>query len=353
MSSSRPSENELEPLIPILQSRVISCWERFGTSRLAVTARTLKDFNDSSPPLLIQTSVKKRTGKKINGRNKGSNYKIGSYLQVWQEDNLAVYRYPALIFMLEGRADFQVGDYVIHCPQDHFLLFASGLPRPMGGRPHFEENPAAQRKCSILWIFAPPGTNSVISYVCHSEGEKHFGNEYRIVHRLPIIHLFQLLIEELENQVPEHKDVIPQLLEAFLHLFLGELQKGHFQREGHSSRISPSENPVSSIEAARQYISTHLNFSLTASHVAEQIYMSRSNFLQHFKCETGQTFHEFIIGQRMQEAGRLLSEGHWSINYVSRYVGLRPAQFRVQFKKYFGKTPSEFREKLAKKRRSQ
>jgi AraC-like DNA-binding protein len=351
--SDKLSSKDIEPLIPILQSQVIPCWERFGTSRLAVTARTLNDFNNASPPLLIQTSVKKRIGKKVNGRNKGSNYKIGAYLQVWPEDNLAVYRYPTLIFMLEGQADFQVGDYVIHCPQDHFLLFASGIPRPMGGRPHFEDNHTAQRKCSILWFFAPPGTNSVISYVCHSEGEKHFGDEYRIVHRLPIIHLFQLLIEELENRSPERKDVSPQLMEAFLQLFLSEMQQGHFQREGHSSHISLSENPVSSIEEARQYINTHLNLSLTASHVAEQIYMSRSNFLQHFKRETGQTFHEFIVGQRMQEAGRLLSEGHWSINYVSRHVGLRPAQFRIQFKKYFGKSPSEFRDKLAKKRRSQ
>jgi AraC-like DNA-binding protein len=353
MPSSKPSENEIEPLIPILQSQVIPCWERFGADRLAVTAKTLKQFNDASPPALMRTSVKKRVGKKTSGRNKGSNYKIGSYLQVWQEDNLAVYRYPALIFMLEGQADFQVGDYVIHCPQDHFLLFASGMPRPMGGRPHFEENNTAQRKCSILWFFAPPGTNSVISYVCHSEGEKHFGDEYRIVHRLPIIHLFQLLIEELENRPSERKDVSPQLLEAFLHLFLDELQQGHFQRAGHSSHISFSENSVSSIEQARRYITTHLNKTLTAENVAQAVYMSRSNFLQHFKHETGQTFHEFMIGQRMEEAGRLLSEGHWSINYVSQYVGLRPAQFRVQFKKYFGKPPSEFREKLAKERRSQ
>jgi two-component system response regulator YesN len=78
--------------------------------------------------------------------------------------------------------------------------------------------------------------------------------------------------------------------------------------------------------------------------------MSRSNFLQHFKKETGQTFHEFVIEQRMEEAGRLLEDGYWSISYVSQYVGLRPAQFRRQFNKHFGMSPAEFRSAPVKRR---
>ena len=349
---SQLSDKETEPLVSIIESQVIPCWERFGKARLAVTAKTLQGFNDASPPLMMQTSVKNRVGKKVTTRSTRSYNNTGTFLAAWPEDNQAIFRYPTLTFVLDGQADFHVGDYMIHCPQDHFLLFASGVPRPLGGRPHFEDDDGTQRKCAILWFFAPPGTNSVIAYVCHSEGTKHWGDGYRIVYRTAIQHLYQLVIEELENQAAGHKDVSAQLFESFLHLFLGELHEGHFHRSGHSSTHNVPENSTSSVEQAQQYIKTHLNHCLTADKVAEFVYMSRSSFLQHFKRESGQTFHAFVTDQRMQEAGRLLSEGYWSINYVCQHVGLRPTQFSIQFKKRFGVAPSEFRRPSIKKHKT-
>lgn len=344
-------QSETESLIPILQSQVIPCWERFGTDRLAVVAKTLQQFQLESPPDLVRTSVKKRIGKRVTSRNKRDYNNTNSFIEKWPEDDQATFRFPALVYIPEGQADFHVADYVIHCPQNHFLLFGTGVPRPVGNRPHLEGENLNQRKCSVLWFFAPAGTNGVISYVCHSEGAKHWCEEYRIVYRPTIIHLFQLVIEELERQTVGRKDVRSQLFEVFLHLFLRELQEGNFHRSGYSSNRNAEEGS-SSIEQTVQYIKTHLNSSLTADKVAQSAYMSRSSFLQYFKRETEQTFHEFVTEQRMQEAGRLLSEGYWSISYICKHIGLRPTQFGVQFKKHFGASPSEFRSSCSKKIRN-
>jgi len=348
----KSSTIDTEPLISILKSQVIPCWERFGTDRLAITAKSLKQFQAQSPPELMRVSVKKRIGKRVTSRNKRDYNNTNSFLERWPEDNQAIFRFPTLVFIVEGQADFHVADYVIHCPQHHFLLFGTGVPRPMGNRPHFEGENFNQQKCSILWFFAPTGTNSVISYVCRSEGAKHWDEGYRIVYRPAIIHLYQLVIEEFERQAVGNKDVSSQLFESFLHLFLRELQEGHFHRSGHSSNGNMQKKLASSIEQTMQYIKTHLNHPLTAESVAQSAYMSRSSFLQYFKRETGQTFHEFVTEQRMQEAGRLLSEGYWSISYICHHIGLRSTQFGVQFKKYFGVPPSEFRSPRSKKTRN-
>jgi len=342
------SENAIEPLIPILRSQAIPSWERFGMDRLAVTAKTLKQFQAQSPPELMRTSVKKRIGKRVTSRNKRDFNNTNSFLERWPEDDQATFRFPTLVFIVEGQADFHVADYVIHCPQHHFLLFGTGVPRPAGNRPHLEGRNLNRQNCSVLWFFAPAGTRSVISYICHSEGAKHRCEGYRVVHRPAIIHLYQLVIEEFERQTTGHKDVSSQLFEAFLHLFLRELQEGNFHLSGHSSNRNVEESS-SSIGQTLQYIKTHLNRPLTADSVAQFAYMSRSSFLQYFKRETGQTFHEFVTQQRMQEAGRLLSEGYWSISYVCKHIGLRPTQFGVQFKKHFGVPPSEFRSLRSKK----
>lgn len=333
------ARDDIDPLIPIIRSQMIPCWERFGTDRLAVTAQTRTEFEAQSSLALIDTSVKKRIGKRVTSRNRRTFNNTSSFIESWPEDDQATFRYPTLVFTVEGQADFPVADYVIHCPPQHFLLFAAGVPRPIGSRPHFVGDTPKQRQCSVLWFFDPPGTSSVTAYVCHSTANKHWNDGYCMVHRSEVIHLYKLLLREIEGQ----GKFIDLSFRIFLHFFLRELQEGRFHREGKISAPNAQENSASPIEQAQQYIKTHLNSSLTAANVAGQVYMSRNNFLRHFPRETGQSFHQYVIEQRMEEAGRLLRDGQWSIQYICRFTGLKPTQFRAQFKKYFGMNPSEFR----------
>jgi AraC family transcriptional regulator len=80
--------------------------------------------------------------------------------------------------------------------------------------------------------------------------------------------------------------------------------------------------------------------------------MSRTNFIRHFRRETGQTFHDYVTAQRMEEAERLLREGEWSLSFIRQFIGLRPTQFLTQFKKHTGLTPAEFRRRYIKKHKT-
>lgn len=338
------SPKDIEPLIPILADKIIPCWECRALESLAVTAPALTSFRRQELPGMMRASVKKRTGRKASRRGTRNYNNSNSYRQLWEEDGQAVYNYPALIFVVEGQADFHVADYVVHCPQNHFLLFSDDVPRPKGGAPHLEGTNQRAGHCAVLWFFAPPGTNSVIAYVCHSRGNEHWSDGYRIVHQADAVHSFKLFVREIQERAADYQPVARSALQTFLHLFLRELQTGRFLGGRNTTAHAPPQSQaLSPAEQAQQYVRDHLNQPLTTTGVAREVYMSRNSFLQHFKRETGQTFHDFVIGERMREAHRLLHEGHWSIAFVCRFIGLKPSQFRALFKSRFGVSPSEFR----------
>jgi AraC-like DNA-binding protein len=331
-----------EPLIAILEGQVVPCWERFGLEHLAVTRQTLKQFKAQLPPGAIQAVVKMRIGKRMKLRSARNFNNTSSFVESWTEDNQSVFRYPTLTFVVSGQADFHVADYCLRCPPGHFLLFSDGVPRPTGGRPHLEGEDRAER-CTVLWFFAPPGTNSVIAYLCHSQGEKHWGDAYHIVPCPEAIHVFKLALQELQDDTRRHQPLAILSTQTFLHLFVRELQAGRFHQAGKSSAADFGSEIVSPIGQAQRYIKTHLNGRLTAERVAREVFMSRNSFIQHFKRETGETFHAFVTRERMIEAHRLLSEGYWSHAFICQFIGLRPTQFRTQFKQHFGVAPSAFR----------
>ncbi len=333
-----------EALIAALETQALPQWERFGLGRLAVTRETLKQFKAQTLPDAIQVAVKKRRGLKAIKRSIRGFNNTSTFLEAWPEDNQSIFRFPTLVFLVAGEADFHIGDYSIRCPQDHFLLFSDGVPRPTGGRPHLEDKNRGGRHCTVLWFFAPPGTNSVIAYLCHSEGEKHCGEPYHIVPSPAAIHLFKVALQELQEEPHPHPQIAVPCLQAFLHLFLRELKEGRFHWAGKSSGESLRPTDASPIEQAQQYVKSHLGNSLTAERVAREVFMSRNSFIQHFKEETGETFHEFVTRERMEVAHRLLSEGYWSHNFICQFIGLRPSQYRAQFKQHFGLTPSAFRQ---------
>jgi AraC-like DNA-binding protein len=349
MSGTKSRVIDEEPLIAILKSQIIPCWERFGAERLAVVAKTIKQFEAQSLPEFMRASIKKRVGKKTTSSRTRIYNNTSAFVETWPEDAQALILHPTLAFVLEGQADLHVADYLVHCPRDHFLLFTDDVPRGTGERSHLEGKDAAQRYCEVLWIFTPPGTNSVTMSICYSRGAEHWIDEYCIVHHHEAISLFKLFVREAQEKPQGYQDIATTSLQLLLRLLLRELLQGRFHRTGKSSVIGSQETAQTQIEQATQYVQTHLNQNLTAAVVARAIYMSRSSFIRHFTQETEQSFHQFVINERMEEACRLLRDGYWSISFVSQSVGLKPSQFRNQFKSHFGISPSEFREQIQRK----
>jgi len=323
-------------------------------SHLAVTATTLRTFQAQSLPSQMRTSVKKRRGKRVASRCRipyGN-----SLIASWPEDGQRALRYPAMVCVLRGEADFHIADYVVHCPQGHFLFFRPGVPQPDATQSHLEGDQRANRYCEVLWFVVHPGTNCVTLSICCSQGEKHWarnGMKFHMVAHPDVLHSFEFFTKEVIERASDFIPIATSCFSTFLRLYLRELHQGHFHLLGQRKETAAFQEDLSSIGIAQQYVNTHLNQSLTTATVAEAIFMSRTNFVRRFRQETGQTFNNYLNAQRFKEASRLLAEGDWPVDTIARCVGLKQPQFRALIKKYANTTPTQLRHQLRKMEQKQ
>ncbi len=332
-------------IIAVLQDKLLPLWERHGLSRLARSAETIEEFKAQILPAGIKVSVKKRRGRKIAARGprlyENTSYRIAS----WPDDNQEILRFPALAFVLRGQADFHIADYVVHCPQNHFVLFNAGVPQPDGKKPHFDGEKTANRICEILWLFAPPtATNRISAWICRSQNETHSIHQlfdFCLLERAEVLTFYNAFMREITEQPNDYRKLAEASFQAFLILFARELSEGRFSHAPPNA-IKNATQHSPPIEAALRHIERNLNQHLTIQSVAEAVFMSRSNFLRHFRSETGQTFNRFLAARRTEEAARLLGEETLSVGVVCRLVGLSPAQLRNLFQQYHGLSPSQF-----------
>ncbi len=83
---------------------------------------------------------------------------------------------------------------------------------------------------------------------------------------------------------------------------------------------------------------------LTIERVCEELKVSPAYFRALFKRETGQTFHQYLTGLRMNRAMELLRTTNLKTTEVAMKSGLGDASyFSYAFKKHFGVSPSQVR----------
>lgn len=344
----QPPRHDQE-ILSVLAEKVLPWWEQFGLRRLVASANTIKEFKAQSLPEGVRVSVKKRRGKKVAVHGpryfENTSFKIAT----WPEDGQETIRYPALACVLRGQADFHIADYMVHCPQQHFMLFNANVPQPDGNSPHFDGEDFSRRYCEILWLLAPPATSNRISaWICYSKGGEHWIqqlSDYCLIERSETLTFYNTFIQEITQRPSGYREVAEISFEAFLRLFIRELSEGRFSRSAQGkSRVHGLPHTESNpIELARQYIDYNLSKTLTTQSVADAVYMSRSNFIRRFQQETKQSFNEYLTARRLEEARRLLKDETCSVNVVCRLVGFSPAQLRNLFQKHHATSPSAFR----------
>ena len=221
------------------------------------------------------------------------------------------------------------------------------MRRPAGSTPHLEE-PRHGKKCEIWWFHSTGNDDFVALSVCYSVEERHINSgHYYIVSAPRIAQLFNIFAEEMGGEVDDPASEYCKtgfaVLQAFLLLFLREMQGRRFYNRGVDNLPKSAPATASPIEMARQYIDKNLNHPLTMDVVAQAVFMARTNFARQFREETGQTFCEYLTARRMEEARHWLLRESCSIDVVCRFVGLKSSRFHQLFKQRFGMTPTEFR----------
>lgn len=114
--------------------------------------------------------------------------------------------------------------------------------------------------------------------------------------------------------------------------------------ENETAASSPSANLLLK-QIASEYILRHINEpSLKSSDVAAsmQVPMRRMNAI--FEASDGMSVFEFIRQERMRRAALMLVQSTLTIAEVSMEVGYpNPANFSTEFKKFWKKSPTQFR----------
>lgn len=101
--------------------------------------------------------------------------------------------------------------------------------------------------------------------------------------------------------------------------------------------------------AVIDYIQHHLSEPVRVEEMAKALYMSRPYLSAKFKEETGETLTDFILKEKTEEAKRLLRYSDKSFTAIGSYLGFSSlGHFSQVFKKYTGRTPTEYREKYIK-----
>lgn len=98
------------------------------------------------------------------------------------------------------------------------------------------------------------------------------------------------------------------------------------------------------VRKAVTYIRVHLSDQLSLRQIASGIKVSPSYLSRIFNQETGDSISSFITRARVEKAAELLSFSRMPVQNVAAYVGFSDLNYFSRcFKKWMGKTPSEYR----------
>lgn len=108
-------------------------------------------------------------------------------------------------------------------------------------------------------------------------------------------------------------------------------------------RNSPSYR-TATLEDVLIWIEKNAHRPLTLSDIAEAAHTSVRTLTRRFQQETGQSPMEWVAGVRIRHAQELLETTDHGIDRIARQTGFSsPSNFRAQFRRATGVTPSEYR----------
>lgn len=100
------------------------------------------------------------------------------------------------------------------------------------------------------------------------------------------------------------------------------------------------------IRKVQEFISHHLD-TASLQTISSSVFLNPSYLSKIYKLETGEGISEYILRVRMEKATSLLSQAPEKIYEISAMLGYqKPSYFIQLFKKHYGMTPQEYRNKL-------
>lgn len=340
------------PLLNILQTRALPLWRQGGMERCLIAPHDLSERQALQRWLATGASISPKPIKSRRVAVKGPRHQENRSILLarWPQDKLQARRTTAFAMVIDGQMDFQIGDSMIHCSTGHSMILLSGTPRPDSSTSHLTGENLKNGHCDLLWIEDKgDGTPGVGCWICHSAGERHFERPGESCYILdPAVQvLFDAFISEAREQRSGLRDICNPLFEALTAALCRSIREENFFQFNYQKKDAPEEieaNKVhSTMPAIQKYIESYFHQPLFIDDVARHFFLSRTEFTQRFKRETGHTFHEYLTTVRLKEARHLLATTTWSIEKIAVAVGAKPSRLRELFHQRHGMPPQQFR----------
>ena len=126
------------------------------------------------------------------------------------------------------------------------------------------------------------------------------------------------------------------------------LPADEFRKATSRDRAEPVE-----IWKTRKYIEEHSGEELSLTEVAKAVNMNANHLSENFKQVTGINFVEYVARTRFNTACDLVRNGNRRISEIAFAAGFQSlSQFNRVFKRFSGKSPTDFRgERLRRRKR--
>lgn len=144
---------------------------------------------------------------------------------------------------------------------------------------------------------------------------------------------------------PDTLDAVIQLLNVFAQHLADDISR-------HMMSTRPELEPAV-VSGAKKFVEDRSQEPITLDQVLQHVHASRFHFCKIFKKTTGITFTEYVARVRVEKAKALLMDPSMRVSEVVFTAGFGSIpQFNSVFKRFVGKSPTEFRSGTEKKPQS-
>jgi AraC-like DNA-binding protein len=327
----------------LLRSKVIP-WTSSNEASHFIVARPEMDAATLPPGVTL--SRRKLKGKRIIVRNQRRH--AGQRVQVadWPNDNLHELALPKLACVVNGEADYLLGEYSLRCGEGTFILIPPRMPHQRTG-PFLQGDRLRSGTCLLLHAYAY--SHGVFVWTSTSREGQHINSfdENYLIPNMTAVAAFTLMMQEAVESKTGFEDVCNGFLSAFFSIVAREIEAGHYMRSSpNASNVTSSISSESFADQIKEYLSANCHKPLKLADAAAHFYMSTALFTRRVRRETGATFVELLTAARIERAKELLRETDWTFAAIASLCSFKsPSYFLQLFHQRVGCTPIEYRKK--------